>query len=84
MNTLRTQRKPLLCLSLSNSHIKIFEKKQACLRNFFVSRFAFLFVKLIETDTVCLVCTVILPSEIKQLSEELSLYKAYPEKPVIE
>ena len=45
MNTLRvqrnaTQRKPLLCLSLSNSYIKIFEKA-SLLTNFFVSRFAF-------------------------------------------
>ena len=39
-----------------------------------------MFVKLIKTVTVCLTRTVILPSEIKQLSEELSLYKAKTRK----
>lgn len=88
MNTLRvqrnaTQRQPLLCLSLSNS-IKIFEKSKPAYEIFSWVGLFFLFVKLIKTVTVCLTRTVILSSEIKQLSEELCLYKANPEKPVIE
>ena len=31
MNILGMQQKPLLCLSLSNSHIKIFEKSKPAL-----------------------------------------------------
>ena len=49
-------------------------RKQACLRNFFVSRFVFLFVKLIKTVTVCLTRTVYKYDNNNNLVEEITSY----------